>query len=137
MIETVGAFVIAVSVLIFLVNIIVTGRKRGATRRADPWDGRSLEWSIPSPPPEYNFAEIPRSRPATTGGTASTPRTPRAGSCALPAGGAVDEADLDVAHGRAGAPASTCRRRRSTRSSSPLGLPFLGYAAVFHNVVAG
>ena len=26
---------------------------------ADPWDGRSLEWSIPSPPPEYNFAEIP------------------------------------------------------------------------------
>ena len=26
---------------------------------ADPWDGRTLEWSIPSPPPEYNFAEIP------------------------------------------------------------------------------
>ena len=26
---------------------------------ADPWDARTLEWSIPSPPPEYNFAEIP------------------------------------------------------------------------------
>src|SRR6185437_9405061 len=25
----------------------------------DPWDGRTLEWSIPSPPPHYNFAEIP------------------------------------------------------------------------------
>jgi cytochrome c oxidase subunit 1 len=26
---------------------------------ADPWDGRTLEWTIPHPPPEYNFAEIP------------------------------------------------------------------------------
>ena len=26
---------------------------------ADPWDARTLEWSIPSPPPEYNFVEIP------------------------------------------------------------------------------
>ena len=31
----------------------------GEIAPADPWDGRSLEWSIPSPPPEYNFAEIP------------------------------------------------------------------------------
>jgi heme/copper-type cytochrome/quinol oxidase subunit 3 len=28
----------------------------------DPWDGRSLEWSIPSPPPAYNFATIPQVR---------------------------------------------------------------------------
>ena len=61
MIETVGAFVIALSVLVFLVNVIYTGR-RGTIAGADPWDGRSLEWSIPSPPPEYNFAEIPRGR---------------------------------------------------------------------------
>ena len=26
---------------------------------ADPWDARTLEWSIPSPPPEYNFAVVP------------------------------------------------------------------------------
>ena len=56
---TIGGFVIAASVLLFLVNIIVTGR-RPATNEADPWDGRTLEWSIPTPVPEYNFAEIPQ-----------------------------------------------------------------------------
>ena len=58
MVETVGAVVIAVSVLVFLVNAIVT-RKRGEIATGDPWDGRTLEWSMPSPPPEYNFKEVP------------------------------------------------------------------------------
>ena len=31
------------------------GKKAGD----DPWDGRTLEWSIPSPPPLYNFRDIP------------------------------------------------------------------------------
>ena len=59
LIETVGAFVIALSVLIFLVNIIYTHASAVPHAGDDPWDGRSLEWSIPSPPPDYNFAEIP------------------------------------------------------------------------------
>ena len=58
LIATVGAFIIAVSLLVFFYNVWKT-RKRGATAGADPWDGRTLEWTIPSPPPEYNFAEIP------------------------------------------------------------------------------
>ena len=58
LIETVGSFVIAVSVLSMFVNMIYTQR-RGPLAGPDPWDARSLEWSIPSPPPEYNFAEIP------------------------------------------------------------------------------
>ena len=33
--------------------------KCGPDAPGDPWDGRTLEWSIASPPPEYNFAEIP------------------------------------------------------------------------------
>src|SRR5205814_158664 len=33
--------------------------KRGALAGPNPWNGPTLEWSIPSPPPEYNFAEIP------------------------------------------------------------------------------
>jgi cytochrome c oxidase subunit 1 len=32
---------------------------RGKEAGADPWDGRTLEWTTPSPPPHYNFAEIP------------------------------------------------------------------------------
>ncbi|MGH9025050.1 MAG: cytochrome c oxidase subunit I, partial [Acidimicrobiia bacterium] len=58
MLATVGAFIIAVSVLVFFVNAW-TARRHGRPAPADAWDGRSLEWSIPSPPPEYNFAEIP------------------------------------------------------------------------------
>jgi cytochrome c oxidase subunit 1 len=57
-IETAGSFLLALSFLVFLVNIFQTWRKpRNAP--ADPWNGATLEWSIPSPPPEFNFAEIP------------------------------------------------------------------------------
>ena len=44
---------------VFLVNVIVHAVAAARGRADDPWDGRTLEWSIPSPPPEYNFAEIP------------------------------------------------------------------------------
>jgi cytochrome c oxidase subunit 1 len=57
-IATVGAFTIALGVLVFLVNAISSFR-RPKDAPADPWDGRTLEWSIPSPPPIYNFEEIP------------------------------------------------------------------------------
>jgi cytochrome c oxidase subunit 1 len=58
MAATVGAFVIAASVLAFMHNVFWS-RKHGPRATADPWDGRTLEWSIPSPPPAYNFAEVP------------------------------------------------------------------------------
>ena len=57
-VETVGAFIIALSILVFMYNVYVTMR-RPRTAAPDPWDGRTLEWTIPSPPPEYNFEEIP------------------------------------------------------------------------------
>jgi cytochrome c oxidase subunit I len=58
MLETVGAFILAASFLVFLVNIFKTWRgPRNAP--ADPWNGATLEWSIPSPPQEWNFAQIP------------------------------------------------------------------------------
>ena len=56
--ETVGAFFIAASVLVFLYNVFQTF-KNGEVAGNDPWDARTLEWSIPSPPPHYNFATIP------------------------------------------------------------------------------
>jgi cytochrome c oxidase subunit 1 len=57
LVSTIGSFVIAVSILVFIVNL-VQNRKRQEVAD-DPWDARTLEWSIPSPPPEYNFKEIP------------------------------------------------------------------------------
>jgi cytochrome c oxidase subunit 1 len=57
-IETAGAFLLGIAFLVFLFNIFQSWRKpRNAL--ADPWNGATLEWSIPSPPPEFNFAEIP------------------------------------------------------------------------------
>jgi len=58
MVATLGAFLIALSILIFMYNVVISLRRKERAG-ADPWDGRTLEWSIPSPPPAYNFAEIP------------------------------------------------------------------------------
>jgi len=56
---TIGGFIIALSVLVFLVNVILSKRKK-QNAGGDPWDARTLEWSIASPPPHYNFVEIPK-----------------------------------------------------------------------------
>jgi len=56
--STIGALLIGVSVLVFIGNLLRT-RKRGAIAPSDPWGGATLEWSIPSPPPVYNFSVIP------------------------------------------------------------------------------
>jgi cytochrome c oxidase subunit 1 len=53
---------IALSVLFFFVNIVISYRahKRNPVDPGpDPWDARSLEWSIPSPTPEHNFDVTP------------------------------------------------------------------------------
>jgi cytochrome c oxidase subunit 1 len=56
--ETVGAFVLAAGFAVFLYNVWKTWRS-GPPAPADPWNGATLEWSIPSPPQEWNFPEIP------------------------------------------------------------------------------
>ena len=56
--ETVGSFILGLSFVVFLYNVVKTARKpRNAP--ADPWNGATLEWAIPSPPPEWNFQETP------------------------------------------------------------------------------
>jgi cytochrome o ubiquinol oxidase subunit 1 len=57
-----GAFLIALGILSFLIQLVVTFRKRESLRdtTGDPWNGRTLEWSTSSPPPAYNFAFTPR-----------------------------------------------------------------------------
>jgi cytochrome c oxidase subunit 1 len=58
-ISTIGAFFMAVATIILLINIIYTAVK-GERVGKDPWgDGRTLEWAISSPPPEYNFKQTP------------------------------------------------------------------------------
>ncbi|MEA1903524.1 MAG: cytochrome c oxidase subunit I [Actinomycetota bacterium] len=55
---TVGAFIIAFSMLIFMYNWY-NSRRRGVDSGLDPWDARTIEWTIPNPTPEYNYARSP------------------------------------------------------------------------------
>ena len=57
-IETAGSMLLGFSFLIFLYNVLRTWRGP-ANAPADPWNGATLEWSLPSPPQEFNFAEEP------------------------------------------------------------------------------
>ena len=58
LIETAGSMILGLSFLVFLYNMVRTSRTpRGAP--ADPWNGATLEWAIPSPPPEWNFERLP------------------------------------------------------------------------------
>jgi len=61
LVETIGAGVIAIGVLIFIVNFFISISKK-ATNEEDAWDGFTLEWKTTSPPPAYNFAELPSVR---------------------------------------------------------------------------
>jgi cytochrome c oxidase subunit I len=58
LITTVGSFVFAVGVLLFVINILVSQR-RGRVAGNNPWDAPTLEWATTSPPPAYNFVVIP------------------------------------------------------------------------------
>ncbi len=58
LIVSLGSALFAVGVLLLLVNVIVSMR-RGLPAGDDPWGAPTLEWSVSSPPPSYNFAVIP------------------------------------------------------------------------------
>jgi cytochrome c oxidase subunit 1 len=57
-IVTIGALIQGVAILIFVGNLLYS-MFRGKLAGDDPWDAWTLEWSVSSPPPEYNFARIP------------------------------------------------------------------------------
>jgi cytochrome c oxidase subunit 1 len=58
MASTVGAFLIAASFLVFILNW-TRSKRAGEPAGVDPWDARTLEWTTTSPPVEHNFDEVP------------------------------------------------------------------------------
>ena len=62
-ISSVGSWILALSILVFLWNVYVTGRHGVAVTEEDPWGYcSSLEWATSCPPPRHNFYRIPRIR---------------------------------------------------------------------------
>jgi cytochrome c oxidase subunit I len=58
LISTIGAIVLAISVIVFVWNIIVSLR-HGERAGDNPWNAWTLEWATTSPPPVYNFDLVP------------------------------------------------------------------------------
>jgi cytochrome c oxidase subunit 1 len=64
MLSTIGSFVVAAAVLLFVINMVLSltgGRRAGP----DPWAAPTLEWATTSPPPWYNFAHVPVAKSRT------------------------------------------------------------------------
>lgn len=58
LISSVGAALMGLGTIVLLINIVKT-TVSGKKVQRDPWDGRTLEWSLPIPTPEYNFKQLP------------------------------------------------------------------------------
>ena len=58
LLSSLGAAVLAIGMVVFFANLAIAAR-RGRPAGANPWLASGLEWSIPSPPPAYNFAYTP------------------------------------------------------------------------------
>ena len=139
LVATIGAFIIALSVLMFLINVGHELRKPEQMRRRDPWDARTLEWIDVVAAARVQLRRDPgRARASTTSGTASTPRTEGGRVVPVAAGGpgeapsAGDHAgrrrrsrhEGGHAHPHAVAVVLAADRRRS-------GFPILGYGLIF------
>ena len=58
LVASIGALILAIGVLVFIVNAI-WALKAGAVAGSNPWESDTLEWSIASPPPSYNYLYLP------------------------------------------------------------------------------
>jgi cytochrome c oxidase subunit I len=127
-VETIGAYIIMTSVIVFIVNIIVSRRKKEEAVD-DPWDARTLEWSIPSPPPEYNFAVVPNVTHRDDWWHRKYVESPEGAPVPVIAGGANAHEQSDEGHGI----------HLPSPSFFPLivasGLPIMGYGVIYFNPI--
>jgi cytochrome c oxidase subunit 1 len=127
-VSTVGAFLIAFAVLMFMVNVARTHLKPRGEVVEDPWDARTLEWMTTSPPPVYNFDEIPTVHALDEfwhRKYIEDERTGRLVPVQAGAAGAHDDAGIDD-HGSIHLPSPSFWPLISS-----LGLPIIGYGILY------
>jgi cytochrome c oxidase subunit I len=123
--STIGAGIITVSIVVFMVNAARTMQSKQQAPE-DPWDARTLEWATSSPPPEFNFARIPVVDSADAFWYRKYAAEADGPPVRIPAGASDgDERDGHSGHGihmpsRSYMPALTA-----------IGLPVLGYGAIY------
>jgi cytochrome c oxidase subunit 1 len=89
LVATIGSFILGVGVAIYF-GVMVYTYFKGKRVGRDPWDARTLEWSLPNPPPEYNFLTIPHVKARDDWWFTKHPETAH--------GHAKPAVDLDPAH---------------------------------------
>ncbi len=133
--ETIGSFLIAISMLVFMFNW-VKSKRNGTVSGPDPWDARTLEWSIPSPPPEHNFDVIPKVNARDAFWHRKYAEDPAGRPVPVPVG-AAEPAVGEGGHGQLDAHALDAQVGIHMPSPSywplvaALGLPFIGWGLVF------
>lgn len=60
LVSTIGAMLMGIAFLFQVGQIVYSVKYSQKDETGDPWNGRTLEWSIPSPAPHYNFATLPQ-----------------------------------------------------------------------------
>jgi cytochrome c oxidase subunit 1 len=138
MVSSIGAFMIAASIAVFLVNVIITQRK-AKDAPADPWDGRTLEWTTSSPPPEHNFDEVPVVHSLDDFWHRKYAEDRRGRVLPVPAGAAdTATAEHDAGHGGEGVGGHGGGHGIHLPSPSyfpviaALGFPLIGYGVIFN-----
>jgi cytochrome c oxidase subunit 1 len=133
-VSTAGAGIIALSIVVFIINIVKT-MKSPDRAPADPWDGRTLEWTIPTPPPEYNFAEIPVVHARDDFWHRKYTEDENGRLVRIPAGGS-DEAssvtEAGEAHGHGDGHGIHMPSPSYFPALASLGIMLVGYGAIYH-----
>jgi cytochrome c oxidase subunit 1 len=139
LVSSIGAGIIGLSVVAFIVNVRQSLR---ATRPAgdDPWDARTLEWATSSPPPEYNFAEIPTVHSIDAFWYRKHTRDDHGRLVRIPAGAANGHGHAETAeHGTESDRSHSHGIHMPSPSYYPaltaVGLPMMGFGAIYSHLI--